>query len=413
MKNRTTLIASILALVIIAAGTGAYFMIRPASATGAATQLTTVVQQGTVSSTVTASGFVEPVRTVNVPFGVSGTIATVNVAVGATVTAGQQLGTLDPTTFNQNLAAAYTALANARTDLAGAETVLAELEAAPTPTPTPSSSSSPNPGSNAATATQNLNNARSQVDADQVKVSSDISAVYQAQASLAAATLKSPIAGLVIAVSGQVGGNASAGAPTTSSGTSVSNSSFVTIADISQMTVTANIAEADIASVTVGQAANVSFPALSGVKATAKVTAISPTATASNAIVTYPTTITLDSIPTGLRLGQTADVTITTKSSAATALYVPSAAIKTAADGTSTVEVVGANGKDTTVTVTLGVVGDQGTEIRSGLKLGQTVVLGTVSATTNGTTTGTGGRPGRGGGLGALVKNGLIPGGKP
>lgn len=411
MKNRTTLIASILALVIIAAGTGAYFMIRPASATGAATQLTTVVQQGTVSSTVTASGFVEPVRTVNVPFGVSGTIATVNVAVGATVTAGQQLGTLDPTTFNQNLAAAYTALANARTDLAGAETVLAELEAAPTSSS--SSSSSPNPGSNAATATQNLNNARSQVDADQVKVSSDISAVNQAQANLAATTLKAPISGLVIAVSGQVGGNASAGAPTTSSGTSVSNSSFVTIADISQMTVTANIAEADIASVTVGQAANVSFPALSGVKATAKVTAISPTATASNAIVTYPTTITLDSIPTGLRLGQTADVTITTKSSAATALYVPSAAIKTAADGTSTVEVVGANGKDTTVTVTLGVVGDQGTEIRSGLKLGQTVVLGTVSATTNGATTGTGGRPGRGGGLGALVKNGLIPGGKP
>ncbi len=411
MKNRTTLIASILALVIIAAGTGAYFMIRPASAAGTATQLTTVVQQGTVSSTVTASGFVEPVRTVNVPFGVSGTIATVNVAVGATVTAGQQLGTLDPTTFNQNLAAAYTALANARTDLAGAETVLAELEATPSPTPTSSSSSSPNPGSNAATATQNLNNARSQVDADQVKVSSDISAVYQAQANLAATTLKAPLAGLVIAVSGQVGGNASAGSPTTSSGTSVSNSSFVTIADISQMTVTANIAEADIASVTVGQAADVSFPALSGVKATAKVTAISPTATASNAIVTYPTTITLDSIPTGLRLGQTADVTITTKSSAATALYVPSAAIKTAADGTSTVEVVGANGKNTTVTVTLGVVGDQGTEIRSGLKLGQTVVLGTVSATTN--TTPSAGPKAKRGGLGAALKNGLIPGVKP
>ncbi len=412
MKNRTTLLAGILALVIIAAGIGTYFMIRPASASGAvATQLTTVVQQGTVSSTVTASGFVEPVRTVNVPFGVSGTIATVNVAVGTTVTAGQQLGTLDPTTLNLNLAAAYTALANARSDLAGAETVLAELEAAPTPSPSPSPGGNAAP--NAASATQNLNNAQSQVNADQVKVSSDISAVYQAQANLAAATLKSPIAGLVIAVSGQVGGNATAGSPTTSTGTSVSNSSFITIANISQMTVTANIAEADIASVTVGQVANVTFPALNGVKATAKVTAISPTATASNAVVTYATTITLDSIPTGLRLGQTADVTITTKSSAATALYVPSAAIKTAADGTSTVEVVGTNGKNTTVTVTLGVVGDQGTEIRSGLKLGQTVVLGTVSAT-SGTTTGTGaGRPGRGGGLGGLVKNGLIPGGQP
>ena len=85
---------------------------------------------------------------------------------------------------------------------------------------------------------------------------------------------------------------------------------FVTIADTTQMTMTASIAEADIADVAVGQLADVTFPALDDVATTATVTAIAPTATASNSVVTYATTITLDSIPEGLRLGQTASVTI-------------------------------------------------------------------------------------------------------
>jgi len=164
------------------------------------------------------------------------------------------------------------------------------------------------------------------------------------------------------------------------------------------MTVSASIAEADIASVTVGQKAVVTFPAVPGETADATVTAIAPTATTSNSVVTYATTITLASIPTGLRLGQTASVAITTKSSAADALYVPTAAITTAS-GASTVKVVGANGKTTVTTVTLGIVGTVGTEIKTGLKAGETVSLGVVTPTTTGTGNGTG-RTGFGGGAG-------------
>jgi len=165
------------------------------------------------------------------------------------------------------------------------------------------------------------------------------------------------------------------------------------------MTVSASIAEADIASVTVGQKAVVTFPAVPGETADATVTAIAPTATTSNSVVTYATTITLASIPTGLRLGQTAAVAITIKSSAPNALYVPAAAITTA-NGVSTVKVVGSNGKVTPVTVTLGIVGNAGTQILTGLKAGQTVSLGVVTPTTTGTT-GTG-RTGFGGGAGGF-----------
>ena len=44
----------------------------------------------------------------------------------------------------------------------------------------------------------------------------------------------------------------------------------------------------------------------------ATVTAIDPTASTSNNVVTYGATITLGSLPDGIRLGQTAEVTVTT-----------------------------------------------------------------------------------------------------
>jgi macrolide-specific efflux system membrane fusion protein len=177
----------------------------------------------------------------------------------------------------------------------------------------------------------------------------------------------------------------------------------VTIADTSKYTVTAAIAEADIADVKVGQAARIAFPAITGASSTATVTAIAPTATASNSVVTYATTITLTTPPANLRLGQTADVTITTQSSKANALYVPAAAITTA-NGVSTVKVVGSNGKTKSVTVKTGVVGDSGTEITSGLTAGETIVIGSVAASTGTGTTGTSGTSGRSGfGTGGLT----------
>jgi len=381
MRMRTTLVVVVLAAVIVATGIGVYFIVRPATASqdSSAQQLTTVVRQGTVSSTVTASGSIQPVRTVDASFGVSGTVATVDVELGETVTAGQKLGTLDTTDLRKAVTSAYNNLSDAKADLAAAQTALSEAKAAAASGGSDSSTGGPGDSSGGGSNAQSVSSATAQVTAAKEKVSSATDAASQAESNLAEATLTAPIAGLVIAV-GEVGdsGSGTGGGGSSGSGTS----GFVTIADVSSMIVTANIAEADIASVKTGQKAEISFPALSGVTAAAKVTTIAPTATSSNSVVSYATTVTLDSIPDGLRLGQTADVTITTESSADDALYVPSAAITTGNDGTSTVKVVGNDGSTTTVPVTLGVVGDQGTEITSGLEAGETVVLGTVSSST-------------------------------
>jgi macrolide-specific efflux system membrane fusion protein len=394
--SRPAIINIVLAVLIVGAIAAVLIIVHPfsSSATPASTQLTGTVQQGTVSSTITASGAIAPKREVTAAFSVSGTIAAMHVALGDTVVRGETIARLKTADLTSAVATAEKQLTRAYSSLADANTAYASAKKAAAKDPSQA---------------QQASSAKSQVSSAEDQVDSASAAVTTARENLADATLKSPISGLVVAVNGTVGGQASAGstqAAATTSTTTSSSSGVVTIADDSKYTVTANIAEADIASVKVGQAATITFPAVTGLTATAKVTAIAPTATSSNSVVSYATTITLDKIPDGLRLGQTAAVVIATASSDATALYVPTAAITTATDGTSTVKVI-ANGKTSTVTVETGVVGDTGTEITSGLKEGQTIVLGTVAATTDTTgTTGTTTRRGTGTGTGGFPAGG-------
>ncbi|MCU1513174.1 MAG: hypothetical protein JWO10_264 [Microbacteriaceae bacterium] len=375
--SRPTVINIVLAVVVVGALVAVLLVLNPfgwgGTAASDATELTSTVQQGILSKTVTASGSVSPTREFTASFAVAGTISSVQVAVGQSVAAGATLGTLDSAPLENTLASANTSLKNAKSQLA-----------------------------DAAASSQ-----ASQTSQAKTQVSTAQAAVSDATDALADATLTAPIGGVVVSVGSSVGDTVKAGSPsqqvtpTGASSASTASTSFVTIADTSALTVTANIAEADIAEVTVGQPVTVSFPALSTPAAPAKVTAIAPTATSSNSVVTFATTITLDAVPPGIRLGQTAEVTVTTATSGADALSVPAAAITTA-NGTSTVKVV-AGGKTAAVTVTLGIVGDIGTQVLTGLKAGQTVVIGTASTTQTTTNQrqgrfGTGGTGGFGGG---------------
>jgi membrane fusion protein, macrolide-specific efflux system len=398
--SRPAIVNIVLAVLIIVAVIGVLFIVHPfsTSAASSATQLTGTVQQGTVSSTITATGAISPKKEVSASFVESGTISSVSVSLGENVAKGQTIAKLKTSDLNSALADANTKLYRAFSSLQDAQETYDTAKAAAEKDSTKDSAK---------------DSAKSQVSSAEDNVDSARSAATTAQENVDHATLHAPISGLVIAVNATAGSAASAGSTSETSSSSTTTSGVVTIADDSKYVVTASIAEADIASVKVGQAASITFPAVTNLTATAKVTAIAPTATSSNSVVSYATTITLDKIPDGLRLGQTAEVAITTASSDANSLYVPTAAVTTASDGTSTVKVI-ASGKTTTVTVQTGVVGDSGTEITSGLKAGQTIVLGTVAATTTTGTTGTTGttnrRNGFGGGTGGFP-GGTLPGG--
>jgi HlyD family secretion protein len=79
------------------------------------------VTRGSTAQTLTATGTVRPAQQATVTFPISGTVATVAVAVGQTVRAGQVLATLDPTALNAALDAARSSLAGARATLAAAQ----------------------------------------------------------------------------------------------------------------------------------------------------------------------------------------------------------------------------------------------------------------------------------------------------
>ena len=200
--SRRTIVNSSLAVVAIGALVGGYFYIADpfSSATAStATQLTSTVQKGSVSSSITASGSIAPLSEVDANFAVSGTIATVGTSVGATVTAGQEIGTLDTTDLSAALTKAKTAYSNAKTTLANANSDLASAQA----------SVAAGQGSS-----DQVSSAKSQVLTATSSVTDAASSVTTATENLASATLTAPISGLVVAVGGSVGARVNGGSST-------------------------------------------------------------------------------------------------------------------------------------------------------------------------------------------------------
>ncbi|MGH6657841.1 MAG: efflux RND transporter periplasmic adaptor subunit, partial [Actinocrinis sp.] len=267
---------------------------------------------------------------------------------------------------------------------------------------------------------------------DQESVTQAQAAVNSAQTAVDGTVVTAPTAGTVLSIAGLVGSSVSAGSSTTgvagssssssssgsggtatggggtgstgtgsssssSSSTAASSGAFITMADLSQLQVTANVSETDVSSVQIGQAATVTLNA-SNASYPAKVQLVSPTSTVVSNVVEYAVTLTLSqAVPSSVRPGQSASISITT-ASAGNTLYVPNAAVTTAG-GRSIVTVVGADGKETITPVTAGIVGTTDTQITSGLSQGQNVLLTLANATTG--TTGGRGFGGVGGGAGA------------
>lgn len=220
--------------------------------------------------------------------------------------------------------------------------------------------------------------------------------VKAAKQAVAATRLTAPVAGTVAAVDVSKGDAVQAG------------TTVITLLPTGDYEVTASFAEADATKLAVGQKATVTFDALANATATGTVAQVDLIPTTGNNVTSYGATITLDSAPDGLKQGMSASVVVTTNE-ASDVLWVPSAAVTTAG-GQSTVT-VRANGVDTVTPVTVGLVGDSGTEVTSGLTAGQQVVISTSGAG-GGSGFPTGGFPGGGlGGAGGPPAGGPPAGG--
>lgn len=233
----------------------------------------------------------------------------------------------------------------------------------------------------------------------QAQVDSARIGVDEAQETLEQTDLRAPAAGRVVQVNGTAGEPASSsGGSSTSSDASTSTSAattdatgFVVLTVTDALQVTADVAEADIADVKVGQTAVVTLSA-NGTEIPGTVSAVDSIETITNNVVEYGVTVTLNASK-GVRLGQSSQVVVTTGSKEGV-LRVSSSALTTIGQRT-TATVEQSDGTTSTVVVTTGLEGDGFTEVLDGLAQGESVVVPQQADSGTGFTF-----PGGGGGLG-------------
>jgi macrolide-specific efflux system membrane fusion protein len=208
-----------------------------------------------------------------------------------------------------------------------------------------------------------------------------------------------PISGTVNGLSVQTGSVIAATSGSSNSTTTTTGQKIANILTEATPTIAVNLSEIDAPNVRVEDKATVTFDAFTGKTFTGKIVSIDTVGAISSGVTNYPTIIQLDTPVAGLYPNMSAQANIITAVKD-NVLLVPTGAVQTQ-NGTSTVQVLGANNQTTSITVETGLSSDTQVEITSGLAEGQTVITG--SSSTAGSTTGTslfGG--GLGGGFGAL-----------
>lgn len=366
--QRQWAVNGILAAVLVTAVLAAVVLARGGDPAAATTGVRTVaVQTVDVTDSVSADGSVEAVDEVAANFATSGTISAIKVSVGATVKKGAVIATLATADLTRAVEVAELKLDAAQEELDAAEDGTTTTDA------------------RTGEETTTVNDA--QVASSAANLIEAQAAVDDAEAAVSAATLKAPISGTVLQVNGKVGSSVTSGSSASSSSaastgegaTGAGSSDFVVIADLSRLQVTISVPESDIAALEVGQGATVTFPAVNGDPAAGEITSIDPAGTTSNSVVTFGVAVLLSDVPDGIRLGQTASVSVTT-ATATGAVAVPSTAVTTTGDR-STVTLMTA-GQQVVTPVELGVVGDSYTQVVSGVSLGDEVVLTSASPST-------------------------------
>ncbi len=201
-----------------------------------------------------------------------------------------------------------------------------------------------------------------QIAADQAATDSANAQLAEAQQNMAAATLLSPISGTVAEVDLTAGQNASANSTT----------AHIVVVGPGEDEVTTAVSDSQVGQVKPGQPVRVS-PDGSTSPISGQVSAIGALAsTTSSGTASYPVTISLGNPAQQLFAGATANVAITLKTAKA-AVTVPTSAVHSlgAFSFVSTLT----NGTPTLTRVSIGVQGADLTQITSGLKAGDQVVL--------------------------------------
>lgn len=251
---------------------------------------THVVGEYTVENTVTATGTIEPVETVEVGTQVSGKVEKIYVDYNDVVKKGQLMAELDKQTLNQSLSRAKASLTSAESQLNYAKLTYERTKQLYE--------------ANAATlaAYQEAQNSYTQA---QMSKRNAQAAYDQARVDLAYAEIYSPIDGIVLDRAVEVGQTVAA---------SFSTPTLFTLAnDLTKMQVEADVDEADIGQVKVGQRVTFTVDAYMDDVFDGTVNQIRMKPTTTSNVVTYTVIIDAPNPDQKLFPGMTASVTIVTE----------------------------------------------------------------------------------------------------
>ena len=350
MKLNWKVKAGIAAIVLAGCAFGGYqyYTAQQAAKQAAAVETTKVIRMD-IKSTVSATGTISPVDSVEVSSKITARLKTVNVKENDEVQAGQTVATLDTKDEEAKRDQAQYKVENTKAEYERIQYLYAI-------------------------------GADTQKQLEDAKMNYDtaVSALAQAQSDADEATIVAPMSGTVVGEPKTVG--------TMAVSTWDNPTVIMRVADLSTKQIKAKIDETDIGSVKVGQEATFTVDAFTDRTFTARVTKISQTDTAntwdttssssssssSASVIYYYVTLDVDD-PDGVLLpAMTARIDINTADKPG-ALVVPISTLKTDANG-SYVIVKNADGSQENRYVTTGIYSDEYVEIIDGLDEGEDIV---------------------------------------
>lgn len=333
MKNKKSLLFGLVLLMTGIAGFA--WQSSAAKATEPAQQLTKV-ERGDAVATVSASGTIQPVNSVDISSKITAQIKEVKVRENDEVKTGQVLVVLKDDDLQPQLVQAQERVSNAAANLQRNQH-LNSIGAVPD---------------------QQLDNLRMEYKIAQANYEQILSKLNET-------VITAPLDGTVIGKPLPAGQMVAQG---------VNNPTVIlTVADMSKMQIEAQIDQTDIGKVAVGQKATFTVDAYPDKKFTGVISNVSKKAVTQQNVIYYTATIDVLDAQNLLNPSMVARVTIAVGESKDT-LLLPLSAIRTDQNGKYAV-VAKAGGKTENVRITTGIIGDDRVEVKTGLGEGDNVVI--------------------------------------
>ncbi len=283
-KQRRWLVTAI--VIVVAALVGLFFL-RRGKDDGGERYRTEVVDKGTVAQTVSATGTLSAVVTVQVGSQVSGIISKLYADFNSQVKKGELLAELDPTPFQQTVDQRQADVAKSKVTVANQKITYGRQQRLL---------------DSGLIAQSDLDAAKTAYEAAVADLDLSLASLRQAQTNLSYTKIYSPIDGEVVARSYDIGQTVAASfqAPTL----------FIIAKDLTKMQVQADVDQSDIGQIKVDEVARFSVDAYPEQEFRGRIAQVRLNATVNQNVITYPVMVEVPNPDGKLRPSMTANVTI-------------------------------------------------------------------------------------------------------